>query len=56
MYWIIILIIIIVLLTHHIIMHPQYGFPDRAFQIHDVLNHETWIVASIAFGMGMYMC
>jgi len=43
----------IALILHHIYVHQNYEFPDRAFQISDVSNHETWIVASLAFAAGM---
>lgn len=56
MYWTIIIIIIVLLLAHHIFTHPQYDFPNRAFQITDVMNHETWIIAAISFGLGTTMC
>jgi hypothetical protein len=36
------------LLLHHIWIHPEYSFPDRMFQISDVSNHETWVVAALA--------
>lgn len=42
----------LLLIFHHICIHPEYDFPDRAFQISDVSNHETWVVALLALGVG----
>jgi hypothetical protein len=41
------------LILHHIYIHPNYEFLDRAFQISDVYNHETWVVACLAFAAGL---
>lgn len=43
----------IALVLHHIYIHQNYNFPDRAFQVSDVINHETWVVASLAFAAGL---
>lgn len=45
----------ILIMAHHIYIHPDYDFPDRAFQVSDVKNHETWILASLAFATGAYL-
>jgi hypothetical protein len=42
------LIIAILLLIHHVYVHPEYDFPERAFQFEDISNHETWIVVCLA--------
>lgn len=44
----------ILLLSHHTRIHPEYEYPDRLFQVSDVSNHETWVVALLAFGMGAH--
>lgn len=47
-------VLAILIIAHHIYIHPEYDFPDRAFQISDVQNHETWVVASLALAVGAY--
>lgn len=49
------IIISIIIIIHHIYIHPEYDFPDRAFQISDVADHETWVIASLAFAAGLYV-
>jgi hypothetical protein len=49
------LLIAIVVLVHHIYKHPDYKFPDRLFEISDIDNHETWIIACLAFIMGTFL-
>jgi hypothetical protein len=44
----------ILLLYHHTRIHPEYEYPDRLFQVSDVSNHETWVVALLAFGAGVH--
>lgn len=44
----------ILLIWHHTRIHPDYEYPDRAFQVSDVSNHETWVVALIAFAAGWH--
>lgn len=46
----------LLLMLHHIYIHPEYKFPDRAFQVSDVSNHETWIVALLALAIGTTLC
>ena len=41
------------IVLHHIYIHPEYSFPDRAFQCSDILNHETWVIALLAFAAGI---
>lgn len=48
-------ILAIIIVLHHIYKHTEYEFPDRAFQISDVSNHETWVVASLAFATGLIL-
>lgn len=48
------IVLAILIMVHHIYIHSDYDFPDRAFQISDVQNHETWIVASLALATGAY--
>lgn len=43
-----------IVLAHHIYIHSDYDFPDRAFQVSDVQNHETWVIASLALATGAY--
>lgn len=40
-------VIAILLIVHHIMIHPDYPFPDRAFQLSDVNNHETYVIAAL---------
>lgn len=40
-------VIAILLIIHHIMIHPDYSFPDRAFQLSDVNNHETYVIAAL---------
>jgi uncharacterized membrane protein len=47
------IIIAVVIVIHHIIIHTEYSFPDRAFQISDICNHETWVVAALACAVGI---
>lgn len=51
MYPVIFIIIAVMIVIHHIYIHPEYDFPDRAFQISDVSNHETWVVMFLALGV-----
>ena len=46
------IILAILIIIHHILIHPKLLFPDRIFQIKDVLNHETWILVILSFGVG----
>jgi len=48
------LIIALLLVVHHIYIHPEYEFPDRAFQVKDVSNHETWVVVCLALAAGSH--
>lgn len=48
------IILAILIIAHHIYIHSDYDFPDRAFQVSDVQNHETWIIASLALATGAY--
>ena len=48
-------ILAVVIVFHHIHKHTEYDFPDRAFQISDVSNHETWVVASLTFALGLHV-
>lgn len=48
------IVIAILIIFHHIYKHDDYTFPNRAFQISDIDNHETWFVACIAFAVGTY--
>ena len=41
-------VLAVILLIHHWIIHPEYSFPDRLFQVSDVSNHETYVVAALA--------
>lgn len=36
-----------VLVVHHIYKHTELPFPQRAFEIKDISNHETWILVSL---------
>lgn len=47
------IIVAIGIVIHHIMIHPEYSFPDRAFQISDISNHETWVVSSLACAVGV---
>lgn len=46
------IVVAAIILVHHIVVHPEYSFPDRAFQVSDILNHETYIIACLAFAAG----
>jgi hypothetical protein len=49
------IILAILIIVHHIYIHQNYEFPDRAFQVSDIQNHETWVVASLALATGSYL-
>ena len=48
------IVLALIIMMHHIYIHSDYDFPDRAFQLSDVQNHETWVVASLALAAGAY--
>jgi len=39
------------LVAHHYAKHTELEMPDRAFQVKDVSNHETWIVVLLALAL-----
>lgn len=49
------LVLAILIIVHHIYIHSDYDFPDRAFQLSDVQNHETWVIASLGLAVGAYL-
>ena len=49
------LLIALLLVIHHVVIHPEYEFPDRAFQVSDICNHETWVLVFAALGLGVYI-
>ena len=48
-----VIILAFLIVLHHIYIHDNYDFPDRAFQVSDVKNHETYVIACFAFAAGM---
>lgn len=48
-------IIAIVIVLHHIYIHDNLTFPSRIFQISDISNHETWVIAVAALALGVFV-
>lgn len=48
-------IIAIILIIHHTYIHKEYKSYDRIFQISDINNHETWIIACLSFAVGTFI-
>lgn len=49
------IIIAIVIIFHHIHKHDDLKYPDRIFQISDISNHETWVIACLSLALGVYI-
>ena len=42
-------------MIHHYMKHTELELPHRLFEVKDVSNHETWLLAAIFFGIGRKM-
>jgi hypothetical protein len=45
----------VIIVLYHVHKNQDYDSPYRAFQTSEVSNHETWVVAIIAFAAGLHL-
>ena len=41
-------LVAVLIAAHHWLIHPNLSGVSRFFQVSDVSNHETWVVACLA--------
>ena len=47
------ILIALCIVIHHIYKHTEKQFPERAFSLKDISNHETWVVVFLIVGLLM---